>query len=87
MHSFHRIGTLTRQSTILNTTRNQREKVSKLLLLYASQTEEVESLSFGDVGVTLGLKYTRTGDTLVSSKHPGDTSLRDIVPQIGRAHV
>ena len=43
-------------------------------------TEEVESLSFGDVGVTLGLKYTRTGDTLVSSKHPGDTSLRDIVP-------
>lgn len=51
-----------------------------MLLLYASQTEEVESLSFGDVGVILGLKYTRTGDTLVSSKHPGDTSLRDIVP-------
>lgn len=65
---------------MLNATRNQRERVSKLLLLYASQTEEVESLTFGDVGVILGLKYTRTGDTLVSSKHIEDSSLRDIVP-------
>lgn len=50
-------------------------------MLYASQTEEVESLPFGSVGVILGLKYTRTGDTLVSTRHPEDSSsLRDIVP-------
>ncbi|KZT12513.1 P-loop containing nucleoside triphosphate hydrolase protein [Laetiporus sulphureus 93-53] len=74
-------GTLTRQSSILNATRNQKEKVSKLLLLYASQAEEVESLSFGDVGVILGLRYTRTGDTLVSTQQPsGTSSLRDIIP-------
>jgi elongation factor G len=51
----------------MNTTQNQRERVSKLLLLYASQPEEVDRLHFGDVGVILGLKHTRTGDTLVST--------------------
>jgi len=56
--------------------------VSKLLLLYASQAEEVEELFFGSVGVILGLKYTRTGDTLVSPGGPSSThsSLRDIIP-------
>ncbi|CCM03157.1 uncharacterized protein FIBRA_05279 [Fibroporia radiculosa] len=74
-------GTLTRQSTIFNSTRNQRERVSKILLLYASEAEDVESLSFGSVGVILGLKYTRTGDTLLSTNRSSQsTSLRDIVP-------
>lgn len=61
-------GTLTKQSTVVNTTRNQREKVSKLLLLYASEAEEVDELPFGSVGVILGLKFTRTGDTLVGTQ-------------------
>lgn len=52
-----------------------------MLLLYASQTEEVETLSFGSVGVILGLKHTRTGDTLVSTKQTeNSSSLRDIIP-------
>ncbi|OCH92932.1 P-loop containing nucleoside triphosphate hydrolase protein [Obba rivulosa] len=73
-------GTLTKQSTILNSTRNQREKASKLLLLYASQAEEVDTLPFGSVGVVLGLKYTRTGDTLVSLNRGSDNStLQDII--------
>lgn len=64
-----------------NATRNQREKVSKLLLLYAAEAEEVDSLPFGSVGVVLGLKYTRTGDTLVSASAGSDhSSLRDIMP-------
>jgi elongation factor G len=41
--------------------------VSKLLLLYASEAVEVEELPFGSVGVILGLKNTRTGDTLFST--------------------
>ncbi|KAH8118320.1 P-loop containing nucleoside triphosphate hydrolase protein [Phellopilus nigrolimitatus] len=63
-------GTLTRQSTLLNVTRNQKEKVSKLLLLHASRPEEVDNLTFGSIGVILGLKHTRTGDTLISSTSP-----------------
>lgn len=52
------------------------------MLLYASEAEEVESLPFGSVGVILGLKYTRTGDTLVSTKSSSGPSLplRDIIP-------
>ncbi|KAI0347230.1 P-loop containing nucleoside triphosphate hydrolase protein [Trametopsis cervina] len=75
-------GTLKQQSTILNVTRGQRERISKLLLLYASQTEEVQTLSFGSVGVIIGCKYTRTGDTLTSTQQHGkeDTSLPNIVP-------
>jgi elongation factor G len=61
-------GTLTKQSVIQNTTRNQREKATKLLLLYASEAQEVDELPFGSVGVILGLKHTRTGDTLVGTK-------------------
>ncbi|KAG5220222.1 Ribosome-releasing factor [Salix suchowensis] len=62
-----RQGTLKRGDTIYNATRNTKERVMKVLLLYANRTEEVEELPFGSVGVILGFKNTRTGDTLVSS--------------------
>lgn len=55
--------------------------MSKLLLLYASETEEVETLSFGSVGVILGCKYTRTGDTLTAMNNTkDDATLPNIVP-------
>ena len=61
------LGTLSRQSVLFNSSRGAKERVSKLLLLYASEAQEVEELPFGSVGVILGLKHTRTGDTLVST--------------------
>jgi elongation factor G len=66
-----------------NSTRNVKERVSKLLLLYASDVVEVDELSFGSVGVILGLRHTRTGDTLVShgKAHPSSESvLPNIIP-------
>ncbi|KAJ7094658.1 P-loop containing nucleoside triphosphate hydrolase protein [Mycena belliarum] len=74
-------GKVNRKSTLVNVTRGEKERISKLLLLYASQPEEVEELSFGSVGVLLGLRYTRTGDTLEAAGAPAAsrTSLRDIV--------
>ncbi|KAK7061820.1 ribosome-releasing factor 2, mitochondrial [Favolaschia claudopus] len=73
-------GKINRKTSLMNHTRGQKERISKLLLLYASQTEEVEELSFGAVGVLLGLKYTRTGDTLEAAGAPitSRTSLREI---------
>ncbi|THV08452.1 P-loop containing nucleoside triphosphate hydrolase protein [Dendrothele bispora CBS 962.96] len=66
---------------VVNATRNQKERVSKLLLLYASEAVEVDELPFGSVGVILGLKYTRTGDTLVSNAEQSTGSqMRDIIP-------
>ncbi|KAF9476501.1 P-loop containing nucleoside triphosphate hydrolase protein [Pholiota conissans] len=75
-------GKLTRQTALLNTNRNQREKVAKLLLLYASEVKEVDELPFGSIGVVLGLKHTRTGDTLVQAgaSEPLQTVMRDITP-------
>lgn len=49
----------------------QKEKLSKLLLLYASEAQEVDYLPYGSVGVLLGLRFTRTGDTLVSVRGQG----------------
>lgn len=51
------------------------------MLLYASRHEEVDSLPFGSVGVILGCKYTRTGDTLVAAMHDAEGgALPNIVP-------
>ncbi|KAI0052999.1 translation elongation factor 2 [Auriscalpium vulgare] len=75
-------GTVTRQSVLMNSTRNAKERVSKLLLLYASETHEVDELPFGSVGVILGLKETRTGDTLVSTRGSSDETspMGNIIP-------
>lgn len=75
-------GTLTKQSVLFNSTRNQKERVSKLMLLYANEAQEVDELPFGSVGVILGLKHTRTGDLLVSTKGSATfkSNIADITP-------
>ncbi|KAG9096809.1 Ribosome-releasing factor 2, mitochondrial [Ceratobasidium sp. 370] len=60
-------GCLTRNITLVNTTTHEKERISKILLLYADEPREVDALPFGSVGVILGLKHTRTGDTLVAA--------------------
>lgn len=66
----------------MNINQNEKERATKLLLLYASDTREVEELPFGSVGVILGLKYTRTGDTLMAVGAPDSikSSLPAIIP-------
>lgn len=69
------------QAKIWNATRNKRENISKLLLLYASRHEEVGALPVGSVGVILGCKFTRTGDTLVATTNDAESSaLPNIIP-------
>ncbi|KAL5487835.1 MEF2 [Sanghuangporus weigelae] len=70
-------GNLTRHMVLHNMNRNQKERINKLLLFYASEPEEVSALSFGSVGVILGLKHTRTGDTLVSAAGRSDVLSSD----------
>jgi elongation factor G len=80
--SNHDPGKLTKQSGLFNASRNRKEKAGKLMLLYASEAQEVDELPMGSVGVVLGLKHTRTGDTLVSMGANSEqrTALRDITP-------
>ncbi|KAH8702468.1 ribosome-releasing factor 2, mitochondrial [Talaromyces proteolyticus] len=59
-------GSLNRQSLLYNTNLNVTEKAPRLFKMYANDAVEVESISAGHIGVVAGLKYARTGDTLIS---------------------
>ncbi|EPQ28774.1 uncharacterized protein PFL1_03577 [Pseudozyma flocculosa PF-1] len=65
-------GTLQRSTSLFNTTTQSRERLSRLLLPFADQYIETNTLRAGQIGVLLGLKDTRTGDTLVDSKAAAD---------------
>lgn len=63
-------GTMIRGNVYLNPAKSSRERVSKLLRMFADHREEVESFSAGDIGATVGLKNTVTGDTISAMHAP-----------------
>ncbi|MBA3722662.1 MAG: elongation factor G [Parachlamydiaceae bacterium] len=63
-------GTLTKGSTLLNTTKDVEERVSRLLEMHANKREEKEEFHTGDIAACIGLKRATTGDTLCSPKKP-----------------
>lgn len=63
-------GVLNGESYLLNPRKDKKERVSKLLKMHANSREEVKELKAGDIGAVLGFKFTQTGDTLCSTKHP-----------------
>jgi elongation factor G len=63
-------GTIKKGSTYLNTSQDKRERVGRLLRMYADHREDVEELHAGDIGAILGLKQSYTGDTLSDMNNP-----------------
>jgi elongation factor G len=63
-------GTVTAGSSILNSTRNKRERIGRVVRMHADKREEVKEVSAGDIGAAVGLKETITGDTLCSEDDP-----------------
>ena len=63
-------GTLNAGSYVLNATKNQQERVGRILLLHANSREELKEIHAGNIGAIVGLKDTHTGDTLCSPEHP-----------------
>ncbi|KAM8960832.1 ribosome-releasing factor 2, mitochondrial [Pelodytes ibericus] len=61
-------GTMKPQTAVHNVNQNCTERMSRLLLPFADQQVEIPSLSPGNIALTVGLKQTATGDTIVSSK-------------------
>ena len=57
-------GVLKKGSYVLNTTKNKKERVSRLIVMKADDRLEADELRAGDLGAALGLKDTFTGDTL-----------------------
>ncbi len=60
-------GVLALGQKLYNPRQKKAEKLSKLLKLHANKREEVQQVTAGDIGALVGLKFTRTGDTLCSS--------------------
>lgn len=59
-------GSLDRNNIVFNTSLNVSERTPRLLKMYANDAVEVDSIPAGHIGVIVGLKHARTGDTLVS---------------------
>ncbi|MFM8974704.1 MAG: elongation factor G, partial [Vulcanococcus sp.] len=63
-------GVLQKGSYVLNSTKDKKERISRLIVLKADDREEVDELRAGDLGAVLGLKDTTTGDTLCVDADP-----------------
>jgi elongation factor G len=63
-------GTLKSGSYVLNSTKGDRERVGRLLMMHANHREEVEQVQAGDICAVIGLKSTVTGDTLCDPNAP-----------------
>ncbi|MGD9949013.1 MAG: elongation factor G [Desulfobulbus sp.] len=86
--SFIRVysGELKLGDKVFNPTKRKTEKISKLIKLHANKREEVNRIGTGDIGAIVGLKFTRTGDTLCEN---GDSIVLEAIdfpePVIGIA--
>ena len=63
-------GTLTAGSYVLNSTKDQKERVARLLQMHANERKDIDDVCAGDIAAIVGLKNTTTGDTLCDPAHP-----------------
>jgi elongation factor G len=57
-------GVMKSGSYVLNTNKNNKERIARLVLMHANHRQEVEELHAGEIGAVIGLKNTTTGETL-----------------------
>ena len=63
-------GSFERGGQVLNTTTGNRERIGRILQMHANNREDRENIATGDIVAGIGLKNTRTGDTLCDSSKP-----------------
>ncbi len=63
-------GVLSKGTTLLNSTRDKSERVGRMVLMHANNREEIAEAHAGDIVALVGLKDTRTGDTLCDPAKP-----------------
>ncbi len=63
-------GVIKAGSYVLNSTKNKKERVGRLLRMHANKREEVQEFYSGEIGAIVGLKHTLTGDTLCDESRP-----------------
>jgi len=63
-------GVLQAGSHVHNSSNSRKERVGRLLQMHANKRAEIQEVRAGDIAAVIGLKYTRTGDTLCDKDHP-----------------
>ncbi len=63
-------GVLKASSYVLNATKDQKERIGRVLRMFADRREDIDEVHAGDIAAILGLKNTFTGDTLCDPNHP-----------------
>lgn len=63
-------GVVKAGETLLNPRTNKRERIQRLVRMHANSREEIQHLKAGDIGASVGLKFSGTGDTLCDQKRP-----------------
>jgi elongation factor G len=63
-------GSLKAGSYVYNSTKDKRERIGRLLQMHANKRDEIEEVLAGDIAAAIGLKETRTGDTLTDEDRP-----------------
>ncbi|HEX4683753.1 MAG TPA: elongation factor G, partial [Gemmatimonadaceae bacterium] len=63
-------GVLKSGSYVYNSTKDKRERVSRVLQMHANKREEIAEVRCGDIAAAIGLRDTRTGDTMCDDDHP-----------------
>ncbi|MBI2615690.1 MAG: elongation factor G [Gemmatimonadetes bacterium] len=63
-------GVLKSGSYVYNSTKDRRERIGRLLQMHANKREEIAEVRAGDIAAAIGLRDTRTGDTLCDADHP-----------------
>ena len=70
--SFFRVysGTLNSGTTVLNASRNKKERIGRILQMHANSREDIKEVRAGDIAAAVGLKEGITGETICSPKRP-----------------
>ena len=70
--TFFRIysGTLKAGSYVINSSKGEKERISRILRMHANHREEIDEIYAGGIGALVGMKNTTTGDTLCDIDHP-----------------
>ena len=63
-------GTASKGDSVLNTTTGKKERFGRLLRMHAAKQEDIDEIHTGDIVAAVGMKNTRTGDTLADPKAP-----------------
>ena len=63
-------GTLTKGTTVLNCTKQSRERLGRILQMHSNHREDIDIVYAGDIAAAVGVKNTTTGDTFCDEDHP-----------------